>query len=377
MRILLTILITVSCFGCNSKDNCFYQQPSDINDGLLVSTLEAHKLDTAIFYKINQDICNGKYGNIHSLLVMENDELVIEQYYNGWQRDRLHFLASATKSFNSILIGIAIDQGKINNVNQKMLSFFPEYETLEKDSRKHQISIKDLLTMTSGLKWDESSLPPNDPDNMGNQMEQTDDWLKSALSLPMDTLPGTKYVYCGPNDIILSEIIKRSTGQNIAEFAETYLFKPLGIKEYDWFSKNGVFDSGGGLKLRSRDIAKYGLLHLNMGKCDKRVIVTKEWVEETSQPFIEINHPFYSCYQWQMAETDFGFNVWFIPGNGGQIINIVPALNMVVVINSDNRNIPKEERLPLENLMQNIIKIHPKLNLTPIAGETLANDQAF
>lgn len=355
----MAILITASCLGCSTKDNCTYQKPMDINDGLHVSTLEAHKLDTAIFDKINQDICSGKYGNIHSLLVIENDELVIEQYYNGWERDRLHFLASTTKSFNAILIGIAIDQGKIIDVNQKMLSFFPEYDTLEKDFRKHQITIKDLLTMTSGFKWDENSLPLNDPDNMGNQMEQTDDWLKSALSLLMDTLPGTKYVYCGPNAVILSEIIRKSTGQSIAEFAEAYLFQPLGIKEYDWFSKNGVFDSGGGLKLRSRDIAKYGLLHLNTGKWGDNVIVSKEWIEETFQPFIEINHPFYSCYQWQMAKTDLGFNVWFIPGNGGQIINIVPALNMVIVVNADNRNIPKEKRVPLENLMQNIIKICP------------------
>jgi CubicO group peptidase (beta-lactamase class C family) len=362
MKNLLALLITVSCIGCNLKDNCSYQKPIDINDGLHVSTLEKNNLNKVVFDKINLDICNGKYGNIHSLLVIENNELVIEQYYNGWERDRLHFLASTTKSFNSILIGIAIDQGKINNVNQKMLSFFPEYETLEKDSRKHQMTIKNLLTMTSGFKWDENKLPPNDPNNMGNQMEQTDDWLKSALSLQMDTLPGTKYVYCGPNDVILSEIIKKSTGQNIAEFAEANLFKPLGIKEYDWFSKNGVFDSGGGLKLRPRDIAKYGLVHLNFGKWGDRVIVSKEWVEETSQPFIEIKHPFYSCYQWQMGKTDLGFNVWFIPGNGGQIINIIPALNMVVVINADNRNIPKENTLPIEKLMQDIIKLHPKLS---------------
>ncbi|MBA7557734.1 hypothetical protein ES705_50504 [subsurface metagenome] len=103
-----------------------------------------------------------------------------------------------------------------------MLSFFPEYETLEEYSRKHQITIKDLLTMTSGFKWDEQSLPVNDPNNMGIQFDQTDDWLKTALMLRMDTLPGTKYVYSGPNNIILSVIIKKSTGQNIAEFVEKY-----------------------------------------------------------------------------------------------------------------------------------------------------------
>jgi len=361
MKVLMVIFVTLFFVDCRMNDNCTYQKPVDIKDGLQVSSLEEHNLDKSAFEKINQDICDGKYGNIHSLLVIEKNALVIEQYYNGWERDRLHFLASTTKSFNSILTGIAIEQGKITNVNQKMLSFFPEYEHLEKDARKHQITIRDLLTMTSGIKWDENSLPPNDPENMGNRMEQTDDWLKSALSLPMDTLHGIRYVYCGPNDIILSEIIRKSTGQNIAEFAETYLFTPLGIKEYEWYSKNGVYDSGGGLKLRSRDIAKYGLLHLNMGKWGDKVIVSKEWIEETSQPFIEIKHPFYSCYQWQMAKTDLGFNVWFIPGNGGQIINLIPALNMVVVVNADNRNIPQDKRMPLEKLLQDIIKIHPRL----------------
>jgi len=343
------------------NNDCSYQKPIDINDGLHVSSLEEHNLNKSVFEKINKDICDGKYGNIHSLLVIEKNDLVIEQYYNGWEKGRLHILASNTKSFNSLLIGVAIEKGYIKNVDQRMLDFFPEYENLKKDTLKNKITIKNLLTMTSGFQWDEQSLPLTDPNNMGRKMELTDDWLKSALMLPMDTIPGTKYVYSGPNNIILSEIIKKSTGQNIAEFAEKYLFEPIGIKEYEWLSKNGVFDSGGGLKLKSRDIAKYGLLHLNLGKWGDKIIVSKKWVEEMSQPFIEIKHPFYSCFQWQMAKTDLGFNVWFIPGNGGQIINIIPALNMVVVVNADNRGISKEKRIPLEYLLQNIVKIHPKL----------------
>jgi CubicO group peptidase (beta-lactamase class C family) len=361
MKNIIGILIILSFFGCKTRNECTYQKPVDINDGLSVSTLEKHNLDTVIFNKINQDLCGNKYGKIHSLLVIVDNDLVIEQYYNNWKQDQLHFLASNTKSFNSILIGIAIDQAKIKDVNQKMLSYFPDYEKKEKDSLKHKITIKNLLTMTSGFKWDEQSLPINDPNNMGVKMDNKENWLKESLELPMDAIPGTKYVYCGPNAIILGEIIRKATGQNIADFAETCLFKPLGIKEYDWFSKNGIFDCGGGLKLRSRDIAKYGLLHLNLGKWGDTVIVSKKWIVETSQPFIEINHPFYSCYQWQMIKTEFGFNAWFIPGNGGQIISIIPNLNMVVIINADNRNIPKNKRLPLENLMNDLIKMHPKL----------------
>lgn len=354
---LLVLFLAITIIGCNSKKDCSYENPIDINDGLNVSTLEEHKLDTTIFNKINQDICNGNYGNIHSLIVIENNELVVEQYYNGWEKENLHFLASNTKSFNSLLIGVAIEQGYIENVDQRMLDFFPEYKYLEKDTLKNKITIKDLLTMTSGFQWDEHS----DPDKIRTQFDNTDDLLKSALTLPMDTVPGTKYVYSGPNNIILSEIIRKSTGKNIAEFAEDNLFKHLGIKEYEWFEKNGVYDSGGGLKLKSRNIAKYGFLHLNKGKWNGKEIVSEKWIEEIFSPYIEIHHPFYSCYQWQMAKTDLGFNVWFIPGNGGQIINIVPALNMVIVVNADNREIPKEDRIPLVHLLQSIIKIHPKL----------------
>jgi CubicO group peptidase (beta-lactamase class C family) len=178
----------------------------------------------------------------------------------------------------------------------------------------------------------------------------------------MDTLPGFKYAYCSANSIILSEIIKNTTGQDIAEFAKKNLFEPLGIKEFEWSSRKGIYDSYGGLLLKSRDISKFGLLHLNKGKWNGKTIISKEWIEETFCPYIEINHPFYSCYQWQMAKADLGFDVWFIPGHGGQIINIVPALNLVVVINADNINIPKENGLPLGKLMQDIIKIHPKLS---------------
>jgi CubicO group peptidase (beta-lactamase class C family) len=353
MKILLTILITIGCIGCNLKDNCSYQKPIDINDGLQVSTLEKNNLNKAVFDIINQDICTGKYGNIHSLLVIENNKLVIEQYYNGWKRDRLHFLASNTKSVTSFLIGKAIELGKIKDVNQKVLSFFPEYAAREKDTLKQQICVKNLLTMTAGLKWDDET--------QLYTLQQSDNRLDLALTQPMDTLPGSKYAYSSANSIILSEIIKNTTGQDIAEFARKNLFEPLGIKEFEWSSRNGIYDSYGGLFLKPRDIAKFGLLHLNMGKWKDKTIISEKWIEETLTPYIEINHPLYSCYQWRMAKTDLGFNVWFIPGNGGQIINIIPALNMVIVINADNRNNLNENRLPLGKLMQDIIKIHPVL----------------
>ncbi|MCU4155892.1 serine hydrolase [Carboxylicivirga sp. A043] len=357
MRKIIGLLALISFIGCNPKTECTYQIPVDVNDGLSVSTLEEHNLSEKAFDEVNADICNGVYGNIHSVLMIHKNDLVIEQYYNKWDRDELHFLASTTKSFSAIMTGIAIEEGAINDINQKMTEFFPGYFQ-ESDSLKNQITIKHLLTSTSGFEWDEVSLPVDDPNNMGYQMDKVDNLFEASINLPMASIPGEKYEYSGPNNIIIGEIIKASTGKNIAEYTDEHLFKPLGIKEYKWFNKNGVYDVGGGLQLKSRDIAKYALLQLNKGKWHNHQIVSKKWMEEIFEPYVEINHPLYGCYQWQMIKTEYGFNSWFIPGNGGQIINIVPELDLVIVINADNRKVPKSKRKPLEYLIKDLTKVN-------------------
>lgn len=361
MKQLIGLLIISSFIACKHQTDCLYKIPVDKNDGLKVSTLDEHNFDRNTFEEVNKDICNGVYGELHSVLVIHKNELVVEQYYNGWDENQIHFLASTTKSFSAIMTGIAIEQGKIKDENEKMLDFFPDYLSQLNDTLKEKITIKHLLTNTSGFEWDEVSLPVDDTNNMGYKMDKVDNLFEASIELPMEEMPGIKYAYSGPNNIILGEIIKASTGQNIAEFTEINLFKPLGIDEYQWFSKNGVYDVGGGLELKSRDIAKYGLLHLNKGKWNDKQIVSSEWMNEIFEPYIEIKYPLYSCCQWQMVKTEYGFNSWFIPGNGGQIINIVPDLDLVIVINADNRKIPKEKREPLEFLIKDLTKIHPGL----------------
>lgn len=362
MKTLIGLLITLGIFSCHHQTDCTYHVPTDKNDGLKVSTLDKHNFDKNAFDKVNQAICNGKYGAIHSVLLIHKNELIVEQYYNNWDENEIHFLASTTKSFSPILTGIAIEQGKIKDENQLMLDFFPEYSSLSEDTLKNRITIQHLLTNTSGFNWDEVSLPVDDPNNRGYQMDQVDNLFKASIELPMDTMPGTRYAYSGPNNIIIGEIIKVSTGLNIADFAEVNLFKPLGIEDYQWFSKNGIYDVGGGLKLKSRDIAKYGLLHLNKGTWNDKQIVSSQWMDKIFEPYIEIRHPLYSCCQWQMVKTEYEFNSWFIPGNGGQIINVVPDLDLVIVINADNRSIPSNKRTPLEYLIKDLTKMHPKLN---------------
>src|SRR6056297_4149912 len=177
-NILRFLVIFGFLTGCNTSNDCTYVKPIDKDDGLKVSTLEEHSFDIKAFEKINSDICKGIYGNIHSVMLIHNNDLIIEQYYNGWKSNELHFLASTTKSFSAIMTGIAIEQGKIKDENEKMLDFFPDYLSQSNDKLKEKITIKHLLTNTSGFEWDEVSLPVDDPHNMGYKMDKVDNLFK-------------------------------------------------------------------------------------------------------------------------------------------------------------------------------------------------------
>lgn len=351
------------CVGCQNEKGNIIQNPIDLDDGINISTAEKHDIDSLLLSELNTDIFNGNYGNIHSLLIMKDNELVVEQYYGDGDRDEEHFLASVTKGFTAILTGIAIEKGYIDSLSQPMLDYFPKYKTVETDQRKHKITIEHLLTMTSGFDWDEQTLPFSDPNNDGVKMDRLDNWLDASLLLKMDTIPGTKYVYCGPNDIILGEIIKVTTKLNISEFAKENLFEPLKITEYKWGSKNGIYDTGGGLHMKSRGMLKFGQLLLNDGKVGNTTVVSKDWVDKTFTPYIEMKKPLYMGYQWRNIHSDEGLLSYFISGNGGQIISLVPDLNIVFVVTADNRG----ESHPLKEVAERILRIHPnyKMETTP------------
>ncbi len=353
MRNLIIISCLFTITSCHNNKGNTLLTPVDINDGITVSTIKKHEINEEILNEINADIYNGMYGNIHSLLIMKDDELIVEQYYNEGERDEIHFLASVTKGFVAILVGIAMDQGYIDSLNQPMLNYFPDYKETEKDKRKHKVTIEHLLTMTSGFEWDELTLPFTDPNNDGVRMDGADDLLDASLRLDMDTLPGTKYVYCGPNDIILGEIIKVATKQNIEEFAVKNLFEPLQINKYRWSSRNGVYRTGGGLWMKSRDMLKFGQLLLNDGNIGETNLISKNWIDKTFTPYIEIAKPFHMGYQWRSIISKNGIHTNFVSGNGGQLIVIFHELNMVLVVTADNRG----EKHPLGPLVERVENI--------------------
>jgi len=214
------------------------------------------ELDKKLLAEIVNKVEAGDYGNIHSLLIIHNDRLVLEKYFQGWTRHMLHPCFSATKSVTSALIGIAIEQGYINGVDETILSYFPEYNDIHNlDKRKESITLKDVLTMTAGFAWDEMNTPyllawriPN-PKNDAIKLGLSWDLIKSVLDLPISTPPGTKLVYNSACTLLLSGILKNKTGQSAERFAGKNLFNPLGITHWKWDTgpKGITLTSGGAI----------------------------------------------------------------------------------------------------------------------------------
>jgi len=194
----------------------------------------------------------GEFGNIQSLIIIHNDSLALEEYFMGWTRHMRHFCSSVTKSFSSALIGIAIDQGKIGGVDEKLLNFFPEYDDIANlDERKESINLENVLTMSAGFVWNESTTPyidsegnPN-PENDLTKLGESSDWIKYMLDVPISDDPGTKWNYNSGGSHLLSGIIQNRTGQSAEDFAKENLFNALGITNWEWESDpNGITIGG-------------------------------------------------------------------------------------------------------------------------------------
>jgi CubicO group peptidase (beta-lactamase class C family) len=312
--------------------------------------LDAKKLDQAV-----AGIRDGTYQNVHSLLVVKDGKLVFEEYFRGhtwsysgdqfrgdlvdFDRDTPHNLASVTKSFTSALVGIALDQGLIGGVEDKVFAYFPEYAHLQED-RKDRITLEHLLTMRSGLEWNEMELPYDNTRNDLVQLFRVPDPIEYILSKPLVAEPGTAWYYNGGGTNLLGEAIRTATGQRMDAFAEQYLFAPLGITNYEWDHINAdMIHASGNLQLRPRDMTKFGVLYLNDGMWNGQQIVSQEWVEASTQRRASPSWGGGYGYQWWLRTYDSGSNAvdaFYAAGWGGQQISVFPDLDMVVVFTGGN-----------------------------------------
>jgi CubicO group peptidase (beta-lactamase class C family) len=274
-------------------------------------------------------------NHIRSVIVLRNGYIVFEKYYRGLPQDDNDYIASATKTFTAILMGIAIDKGYISNIHQSLTSFFPDCSY--SDNRMNDITLYHLLTMSPGLQWSDNA----------------DFWAAINSSNPAQYFfsktfiaePGSEFKYNSMCSHLLNIILKDKANQSVIDFANGNLFKPLGIEDVQWDNYNGVENGATLLYLQARDMAKFGYMLLNRGKWKNNQIVSDNWIDQLSTVQNEGGAPHKAQYGYQTWITNYmDYKVYFAGGYGGQFILVIPDLNIVTVIKSDKDRHHEENR---------------------------------
>lgn len=346
-RILFTVIFLSLIFTAASEaENYYYSTPININDDWQTKNLKDMTADLARIELFFNQLQSGKH-KLDSVLLIKDGAIVLEEYFNKYDRNKSHDLRSVTKSIRSILLGIAIDKGMIGSVDDPIVKYLKKPIAKKNlDERKQHITIKHLITMSTGWAcndWDKKSKGQED------RVYKKKDWLQYTLDLPMINDPGTVAHYCSMGSIMLAEIISQASQQSIMDFADQHLFIPLGIDSANWghTSKKTIIDSGKRLYMKPRDLAKIGQLVLNKGQFNGHQIVSEQWIHEMTMPHTKITN------------LDYGFYWWSIPflvqqkwqkaqvatGNGGQYIMIFPDYNMVAIFTGSAYN-SQEDKLP-------------------------------
>lgn len=288
--------------------------------GWQLSTPEKEGMDPARLEEMQAAI-KDQHISLHSLLIIRNGRIVSETYYSENKQNTLYELYSVTKSFTSTLTGIALDQGKLNGVDQKVVDLLPGRTFANLDARKQSMTLEDLLTMTSGLDWEEG-------DPIYRAMYMSADWVKLVMDLPMAIEPGKTFLYCSGCSHIISAILQERTGDE-ERFARQNLFTPLGITGFRWEKdRQGNLVGGWGLSLTARDMAKLGYLYLHNGTWEGKQVVSAGWVRTATAKHVATDGNLGYGYQWWTYPTH---DAYAALGRYGQTIFVAPGLDLVVV----------------------------------------------
>jgi CubicO group peptidase (beta-lactamase class C family) len=291
------------------------------------ATPESQGLDGARL-RLAADEVRTRFRTSHSLLVVRHGHLVLEEYFHGAGAEDLQRLACVSKSVISALVGIALAQGRIGNLADRLLDYFPEYDCSDLPAATREITLRHLLTNTTGWHW-----PHQRRNSGGGDEAMIERWFRSRnyvdflLRLPVREKPGTVFNYNGACSWLLSAILDRRTPDGMLAFAEEHLFAPLGIRAKEWDrDPQGQHLLGWGLRLRPSDAAKFGQLYLQNGYWAGRQVVPAAWVAESTQ-----GHNGTYGYLWWLGAAG-GCRHYRACGGGGQLIEVVPDLDLVVVI---------------------------------------------
>lgn len=335
LLVLFIIVFTVAGFAAEPWPTEKWMTSTPEQQGM-----DSSLLSKALTYLDSQYMTEG-------VMVIRHGHVVMESYFAPYQRNEPHIVFSCTKSVMSTLIGIAIHDGAIQDVQQKVAELLSDYPLSE---QLKNLTLENLLTMTAGFAWDDGS--------QFGQLIQSKDWVRFVLDLPVATEPGTQFNYNSGVSHLLSAILQKATGQTAAAYAEKKLFGPLGIKDYRWGQDpQGRSFGGSELYLTVPDMAKIGYLFLHRGQWNGSTIVPATWVETATRKQIAAGRD-------PLGATDYGYQWWTnafggysARGYAGQYIFVMPEQDLVAVFVSD-RTMARmwEPQLAMKNFILPSIK---------------------
>lgn len=346
-----------------SEDGSADQAPLELDDGWSTVKPSVANLDPAALGQLTKAIQSGVIGNIHAVLVEHDGRLVYERYFSGpderwgrdigtvnFDRDTLHDLRSITKSVTSALLGIALGGKHREALDRPIISYFPDLQS-QLGTGVQGITLKHVLTMTSGLDWNEMTVPYTSADNDEIRLYYTTRPVAMVLGRPVRGPVGEKWYYNGGLAQVVAGLIRRETGLRLDTFAQRELFEPLGIEKFEWlgspkWSRETSPSAASGLRLRARDLAKFGSIFLRQGTWNGRQVVPADWVELSTQTHVD-------KIPWGRRTGSYGYGfMWYsgvtlnhpkyrlvrAAGNGNQRIFILPQLRLAITILAGSYN---------------------------------------
>ena len=316
--------------------------------------ISTEKIDISKVEELNRKILKQTYKNVTSIVAIKEGKILIEEYFNGANRNTLHDTRSVGKSFASTLLGIAIKDKYIKSETQTLKEFYNLKSFQNYSTSKDSITLKSLLTMSSTFEG--SDMNSESPGNEEN-MYPTKNWVDFTLNLPIDKtkVAGKQWDYFTSGCIVLGDIIHKSVPNGLEKYADKNLFRPLNITKYKWqFTPQKVANTAGSLQLSTLDYAKFGQLYKNQGTWNGKKILPQEWITKSLSHQMAISEDeFYGYLFWNKTYkvNDLEYEVYYSSGNGGNRIFIFTDQPIVIVITSTAYNTPYGEK-QVEKIMQ-------------------------
>ncbi len=359
----LMLLLALTLAMPATAETC--DKPQSIGDSWSIAAPDEVGLDGARLCELDAFLNAWPKRNIHAVVVVRRGKLVFERYFAGqderwtlgsgstrFSPTEKHDIRSISKSVTSLLVGIALAEGKFPPLDSPVIDFYPQYADL-RTAEKARITFRHLLTMSHGLVWDEN-VAWSDPKNNERLMFEAKDPYRYTLEQPVALPPGMLFNYSGGATTLLAGALMKATTRKIDDYAKEKLFTPLGITDFEWldFAGSSEIAAFGGLRLRPRDLAKIGQLLASGGLWDGKRVLREGWVAESTKPRLNTEAPlwFYYGYQWWLGRSllrgrDLTWTAGF--GNGGQRLFVVPELDLVVAINSAHYGSPLQGIIPI------------------------------